>query len=82
MLTGEKKKEYQREYMRKRRSNMLDPGDLVRPVVLDPVRPIVQPDVRPNVPEPSIIEITGEVRNSPPEPSFIRFDADGNRMWE
>ena len=42
MLTGQAKKDYQREYMRRRRSNknkVLDPVD-VRPKLDPPVRPI------------------------------------------
>ncbi len=40
MLTGQAKKDYQREYMRNHRSNK-------KP--LDPVRPDVRPDVRPTL---------------------------------
>jgi len=40
MLTGEAKRKYQREYMRRRRSNTA--GGNVRPEVSDPVRPKVQ----------------------------------------
>ncbi len=57
MLTGQAKIDYQREYMRKRRSNakpVLDP-ELVRPITLDPelVKPVKHkpcpPGVNPNV---------------------------------
>ena len=41
MLTGEAKRKYQREYMRRRRSNTA--GGNVRPEVSDPVRPILNP---------------------------------------
>jgi len=47
MLTGQAKTDYQREYMRRRRSNVLDPvRPTVRPVETKPVRPS-RPDVRP-----------------------------------
>ena len=44
VLTGQAKTDYQREYMRKRRSNMTESvrpkaPALVRPVTLKPVRP-------------------------------------------
>ena len=69
-LTDEQKKEYQREYMKKRRSNKKDvrpdekpvrPEKNVRPDVLDPVRPTenvldpVRPDVRPIDDYPPIV---------------------------
>ena len=61
-LTDEQKKEYQREYMKKRRSNKKDvrpdekpvrPEKNVRPDVLDPVRPIK--DIKPTDDYPPII---------------------------
>ena len=50
-LSGQAKTDYQREYMRKRRSNVTT--DIVRPYQLDSVRPSVRPDIRPDV-APSI----------------------------
>ena len=47
-LKGEAKKEYQRDYMRKRqgtknpRAGLLDPPEVIRPTVLDP-KPIIRP---------------------------------------
>jgi len=40
-LTGEAKKEYQKEYMRKQRSNQVRPTEIT-------VRPVLDPTVRPN----------------------------------
>lgn len=44
-LTGQAKTDYQREYMRRRRSNKRP--ESVRPVILEPVRPITPNLVRP-----------------------------------
>ena len=44
MLTGQAKTDYQREYMRRRRSNK--PHESVRPEAVIPVRPVALP-VRP-----------------------------------
>lgn len=53
MLTGQAKTDYQREYMRKRRSNKKYAGlDNVRPTATPNVRPKLGQVARPSVPEP------------------------------
>ena len=66
-LIGQAKTDYQREYMRKRRSNIrsnIRPA-LVRPKPLDPVRPVTEVDKRCQAKQDTVIL---EAAGLPPEP--------------
>ncbi len=70
MLTGEEKKQYQRDYMAKKRSNKGLTENDVRPTeMLDPGSQNVRPDVRPLVRQPDVIGQPGHLEERMKDPA-------------
>lgn len=82
MLKGQAKTDYQRRYMRVKRSKLKLDSVLLDPSTLKVVRPVVQP-VRPFITVPNKqVWITLKRGIQYPEGSVIDLDADGNPIYE
>ena len=75
-LKGKAKKDYQREYMRKRRSNKQDVRPLLDPSIQAHARTLLGANAPPVYDMESLAEAVRQAV------SYIKFDADGNPIPE